>query len=90
MHSLGEYLGKCAFSWGISWANVHSLGGYLGHMCSLFSGGYLGQMCVLKKEVIVRLDNTSMLLPYKASVSPECEIFSINNKTVIEFGSRKI
>ena len=32
---LVDILGKCAFSWWISWANVHSLGGYLGQMCIL-------------------------------------------------------
>ena len=51
-----DILGKCAFSWWISWANVCSYGGYLGQMYYVFSwwiswanvhsrGGYLGQMC---------------------------------------------
>ena len=58
-----DILGKCAFSWWISWANVHSHGGYLGQMCALTvdilgkctmysRGGYLGQMCILVVDIL--------------------------------------
>jgi hypothetical protein len=31
-----DILGICAFSWWISWANVHFHGGYLGQMCIMW------------------------------------------------------
>ena len=42
---LVDILGKCAFSWWISWANVHFLGGYLGQMC-IFLVDILGKCAI--------------------------------------------